>query len=236
MKNLKISPAQFFSTWKTKQTSTFTKKYVEKKIFAWLIANDWNMLSSAGALLLIARKGPTTINISCSGNDSVMRQTIIKDAQEYATSHGQHPVFIYGEQIDPRLSSYFRRGQDVVIEVSMIKVLNSMISELNPSKVGIIDKIVKAQILEGWVKLSPHGRATVVAFFESQEIGRCCADVFRSDLLREGDGKYGFKLDLGREFTMSQIYQNVVVKIYFNSNYIGNIDIWKDVIITNLSV
>jgi hypothetical protein len=197
-----------------------TKKETVKVVTKWLTDNEWifmprNDLTPISSIL--AKKGPSIISVQCTGTDNRLLVTSIGDLREAVLPKAYHPVFIYGEEKDPRLWSYIRPGNDIVLPLSEIDRLSAEIDSLSPTMISLIDAIELPNILHGWVKISPHGLAALHAHFHEEVVGSC-------QTTKKGtrsDGSFRFKMYLDVELPYSKIIEHVLVRISVNDKSAG---------------
>jgi hypothetical protein len=210
---------------------------VEAAVSAWLSKNRWEVIERDEEMRAVAqftvKKGPVYLAIKCSGSDFNFLSVNLTDLRFEASRRGFHPVCIIGDRVDPLgMSIAARQGSEIALHVSRLCELNSEIDALNPTLTGTIDWIALPKTLRGWAKLSPRGRATLIAFHKGEVVGRCVADRLRRDLVKLGDGLYGFELTLSKEFDEDEIRSDVTVKAYLDNVPIGILSYWKEVLVT----
>jgi hypothetical protein len=141
------------------------------------------------------------------------------------------PVFIYGEHRNPRLWERIREGIDVILPISELDLLNEKIDkELTPTLIGFVGRVTTYQNMRGWAKLSGPGRALIEAHYDGRVIGTAVADVLRRDLMDKGDGKFGFEFSLSEPLTSSEILDDVRVKAFHETKYVGTLRYWERVV------
>jgi hypothetical protein len=118
--------------------------------------------------------------------------------------------------------------------VHEIERLDEAIMALAPKMIGSVDCIEATDMLSGWVKLSPRGRAHLTARRGDQVLGECTADLYREDLCHLGDGFFKFMLKLSENIEPTEILRQVVVRAYYESFFLGYVPYWDKITIRPL--
>jgi hypothetical protein len=204
-------------------------KYTAKVVSDWLEANGWTLIAPGRDLYVhasfVARKGAIVLAIRCSGTDYRLLSTSIKDLRTAALQHAYHPIYVYGEQKDPRWWQMAREGTDIILSVHDIDELEARVLSSSPMLVGSAE-VRRFGFVQGWIRLSPTGQATLNAYLGEECIGTCVAD-----LPRKGPGEFRFKLTINKAISPTDIQDRVVIKAFRDEQYISLIPIVKEPIV-----